>query len=214
MIAGKPYERVVADITELPLTPNSNRYVLVVTDNFTKYINMYALPDQTAETVAHCLFDEYYCEHGIPEAFHTDQGRQFESKLMHRLCKLMGIVKTRTSPYHPQSDGQVERFNRTLQSEPSKRLFMSGDQWDKLLNHIASSYNTSIHSSVGYSSFFLVKGREARMPLEVMFGKIPDDASCCGNHSNFVNICPGDVVCGEDHPCSCFLVLLYVSFIN
>ncbi|PIK52582.1 hypothetical protein BSL78_10524 [Apostichopus japonicus] len=187
MIVNKPFERVAADITELPLTTNGNRYVLVVTDYFTKYINMYALPDQTAETVAQCLFDKYFCEHGISEVLHTDQGKQFESKLVHRLCKLMGIVKTRTSPYHPQSDGQVERFNRTLKSELSKRLFSTGNQWDKMLNHIAFSYNTSVHSSIGYSPFFLVNGREARMPLEVMFGDTPVGYSCHSSYGDFVD---------------------------
>ncbi|PIK51637.1 hypothetical protein BSL78_11447 [Apostichopus japonicus] len=185
--SNKPFERVAADITELPLTTNGNRYVLVVTDYFTKYINMYALPDQTAETVAQCLFDKYFCEHGISEVLHTDQGKQFESKLVHRLCKLMGIVKTRTSPYHPQSDGQVERFNRTLKSELSKRLFSTGNQWDKMLNHIAFSYNTSVHSSIGYSPFFLVNGREARMPLEVMFGDTPVGYSCHSSYGDFVD---------------------------
>ncbi|PIK57511.1 hypothetical protein BSL78_05575 [Apostichopus japonicus] len=148
---------------------------------------MYALPDQTAETVAQCLFDKYFCEHGISEVLHTDQGKQFESKLVHRLCKLMGIVKTRTSPYHPQSDGQVERFNRTLKSELSKRLFSTGNQWDKMLNHIAFSYNTSVHSSIGYSPFFLVNGREARMPLEVMFGDTPVGYSCHSSYGDFVD---------------------------
>lgn len=187
MIVNKPFERVAADITELPLTTNGNRYVLVVTDYFTKYINMYALPDQTAETVAQCLFDKYFCEHGISEVLHTDQGKQFESKLVHRLCKLMGIVKTRTSPYHPQSDGQVERFNRTLKSELSKRLFSTGNQWDKMLNHIAFSYNTSVHSSIGYSPFFLVNSREACTPLEVMFGDTPVGYSCHSSYGDFVD---------------------------
>ena len=108
--AERPFQRVFADITELPVTSKQNRYVLVVMDQFTKYVNLFALQDQTAQSVAKCIFDKYICEHGIPEILHTDQGRQFDSALVHALCKLVGMNKTRTSPYHPQSDGLVERF--------------------------------------------------------------------------------------------------------
>lgn len=106
---------------------------------------------------------------------------------MRKLCKLMGIVKTRTSPYHPQCDGQVERFNRTLKNELSKRLFTVGGQWDKMLSHIAFSYNTSVHSSTGYSPFFLAHGREARMPTETMFGGIASSHSVPTSYDDFVD---------------------------
>ena len=76
----RPLERVAADIVELPLTTKGNRYVLVVEDYFTKFVNLYSLPNQTAQTVARCLFEDYVLVHGVPERLHTDQGCQFEAE--------------------------------------------------------------------------------------------------------------------------------------
>ncbi len=73
------------------MTSKGNRYVLVVEDYFTKFVNLYALPNQTAQSVAQCLFDNHVLLHGIPEALHSDQGRQFESEIGQRLCQLLGI---------------------------------------------------------------------------------------------------------------------------
>ena len=116
----RPLERVAADIVEFPLTTKGNRYVLVVEDYFTKFVNLYSLPNQTAQTVARCLFEDYVLVHGVPERLHTDQGRQFEAEVIQSLCQLLGITKTRTTPYNPKSDGMVERFNRTLIDQLAK----------------------------------------------------------------------------------------------
>ena len=72
------------------------------------------MKDMEAQTVACILVNEFICRLGVPDTIHTDQGRNFESKLIKELCQMLGIKKTRTTPYHPQSDGMVERFNRTL----------------------------------------------------------------------------------------------------
>lgn len=93
---------VFADIAMLPPSSSGFRYILVVVDHFTKFINMYAMKDQTAATVSKHLFEDYVREHGLPDVLHTDQGRQFESTLVHQLCKQLGIKKTRSSPYHPK----------------------------------------------------------------------------------------------------------------
>ena len=98
----------------LPLTPRENQYVLVVTDYFTKWTESYAIPDQTAPTVAEKLVAEFISRYGVPRQLHSDQGTNFESKVMAEVCKLLDIEKTRTTPLHPQLHGQVERYNRTL----------------------------------------------------------------------------------------------------
>ena len=74
----------------------------------------FPMPNQEASTVATKLVDEVFCRFIMPEQLHSDQGRQFESKVIEAICKILHIRKTRTTPYHPQSDGQVERLNRTL----------------------------------------------------------------------------------------------------
>lgn len=107
IVATEPFQKVAADIVELPITSRGNRYVLVVQDYFSKYVNLYAIPDQHSTTLSKCLFKNFICDYGIPEMLHTDQGRQFESDLVKHLCELMGIQKTCTSPYHPQCDGMI-----------------------------------------------------------------------------------------------------------
>ncbi len=99
-----------------PESNQGNIYILVVGDYFTRWMEAFAIPNQEATTVARILTQEVFCRFSPPEQLHSDQGRQFESELIAEVCKLLGIAKTRTTPYHPQSDGLVERFNRTLLS--------------------------------------------------------------------------------------------------
>ena len=126
-VPSRPFEMVFADITELPVTSKGHRYVLVVMDYYTKYVNLYPMADQKASTVGKCIFEHYIREHGIPERLHTDQGRQFESDLIKELCSRLGITKTRTTPYHPESDGLIERFNRTLKDQLSRYTDVNSD---------------------------------------------------------------------------------------
>ena len=83
-------------------------------DYFTKWAEAYAIPNQEATTIANKLVNEMFLRFSPPEQLHSDQGRQFESTLIAEICKCLGIHKTRTTPYHPQSDGLVEQFNHTL----------------------------------------------------------------------------------------------------
>ena len=110
--AGYPMQVVAVDILgPLPETEQGNRYVLVAGDYFTKWVESYAIPDQEATTVAQKLTDEMFCRFSPPEQLHSDQGKPFESKLVEEICKLLQVKKTRTTPYHPQCDSMVERFN-------------------------------------------------------------------------------------------------------
>ena len=115
--AGSPMQIVAVDILgPLPESPSKNRYVLVAMDYFTRWTEAYAIPNQEAITIATKLVNEMFLRFSVPEQLHSDQGRQFESRLMTEICSVLGIHKTHTTPYHPQSDGLVERFNRTLLS--------------------------------------------------------------------------------------------------
>ncbi|KAL6456587.1 hypothetical protein MHYP_G00351310 [Metynnis hypsauchen] len=143
------------------------------------------VPDQRSTTVAKCLFENYIREHGIPEILHTDQGRQFESDLIRHLCKLLGVQKTRTSPYHPQGDGMVERFNRTLIDQLAKSLLQQPCEWDDCLNQVALAYNTCPHGTTGFSPFFLTHGREARMPANLLLPNNIPSTSTPGSPADY-----------------------------
>ncbi|KAI8484640.1 hypothetical protein Bbelb_375810 [Branchiostoma belcheri] len=175
--ADRPFSKVAMDITELPTSKHGHRYCLVVQDFFTKYVNAYPLKRQDAATVANVLFTDFIREHGIPTSLHSDQGRQFEAETMRSLYKALGIEKTRTTAYHPQGDGLVERFNRTLKDMLSKYVSTTGDDWDDHLPHVLLAYNTSVHASTGFTPFFLTHGREANLPADVIFGPNPQASS-------------------------------------
>ena len=162
-----PLQMVFADIAELPLTPSGHRYILVLVDHFSKHINLYAMKDQTAATVAKHIFEDFVREHGVPDTLHTDQGRQFESTLVNQSCAELGIKKTRSSPYHPQGAGIVERTNRVVKDQLAKTVTERGGCWDQYLKQVELAYNTAQHSSTGYTPFFLLHGREARLPYSL-----------------------------------------------
>ena len=88
--------------------------MLVVVDQFSKWAECYALPDQTAERVASTPVTEFIGKLCYPLELHSDQGRNFESKLFKQMCEILMIAKTRTTPYRPSANGQVERMNRTI----------------------------------------------------------------------------------------------------
>ena len=112
----------------LPETPRGNKHLLVVMDHFTKWCEIFPTPDQKARTVAQTLVSSLFGRFGPPHIIHSDQGRNFESHLMHEVCQIMGTHKSRTTAYHPQCDGLVERQNRTIQEMLS--AFVSQHQDD------------------------------------------------------------------------------------
>ena len=140
-------ERIAIDILgPLALSESGNKYLLVAIkrpvamDYFTKWPEVYPLPTQTAVTVAEVLVRNFFCRFGTHMEIHSDQGRNFHSNVFAEICKIMGIKKTRTTPFHPQSDGMVERYNRTLENQLA--LFVNDNQndWDERLPLVLMAY--------------------------------------------------------------------------
>ena len=128
---GEPFERVALDIIgPLPKTDRNNRYILTVVDHFTKHVEAYALADKKATTVARVLLNEFVSRYGVSYVLHIDQGANFESNLFKELCQMLNIKKTRTTPYHPQCDGQVERMNRTIIDLLKLNVRDATNNWD------------------------------------------------------------------------------------
>jgi len=154
----------------LPETSRGNKHVLVVMDHFTKWCEAFPTQDQKARTVANILVSKIFSRFGPPMAIHSDQGSNFESNLIHEVCKIMGIHKSRTTAYHPQGDGLVERQNRTLQDILSSFVSQHKDDWDLWIDIAVYAYNTSPQESTGFSPFELVFGHQARLPIEQTMG--------------------------------------------
>ena len=171
VVTGYPLQMVAMDIVgPFPESQAGNTFVLVVADYFTRWTEAYALPNQEATTVAKKLVDQFFLRFSPPEQLHSDQGRNFESEVITEVCKLLGVVKSRTTPYHPQSDGLVERFNRTLLDMLAKAVRERPFDWEEHLPRLCLAYNSSVHPTTGYTPFYLMFGRQVRMPVDVMYG--------------------------------------------
>ena len=147
--------------------------MLAAADHFTRWVEAFPIRNQEATTVARKLVDELFCRFSPPEQLHSDQGRHFESELIEEKCKLLEIRKSRTTPYHPQENGMVERFNRTLLDMLATTAHNHPSDWDLYIRKVCLAYNSSIHSSTGFSPFFLMFGREVKLPIDLMYGSNP-----------------------------------------
>ena len=136
----------------LPLSESGNQYLLIVADYFTKWPEAYPLPNQEATTVAKVLVNEMICQFGVPLEMHSDQGRNFESALFKEVCRLLGMTKTKTTPLHPQSDGMVERMNRTIEVQLS--MFVQDHQrdWDEFIPLLMITYCSLNHDTTSGGS--------------------------------------------------------------
>jgi transposase InsO family protein/predicted aspartyl protease len=169
--AGVPMERVHLDLVgPLKLSKKGNRYILVMVDQFTKWFECHPLPEQNAELVARCALHEFFCRMGCPLQAHTDQGAQFTGSVFMHLCELLEVTKTRTTPYRPSANGQVERYNRDLLK--AIRCFLNGkqDRWDEYLPLIAMAIRCTENRTTGFTANMMMLGREISTPLELVTG--------------------------------------------
>ena len=171
---GAPMERVAVDVAgPFPVSTSGNRFVVVVIDYFTKWPEVFPVPNQEAATVARVLVDGFFSRFGVPDELHSDQGRNFESALFKECCELLGIKKTRTTPLHPESDGMVERFNRTLVQELAKRCRHGQTDWDLHIPTILMAYRSAEHEATGHTPAELMLGRDLRLPVDLIMERPP-----------------------------------------
>ena len=155
---GKPWEMIAVDVLQVPLSNKGNSYLLVLQDYFTKWLEAVSMRDQKADTIVTILID-ILTRFGMPKYLHSDQGRNFESTIVSELCKAFGITKSRTTPYHPQGDGLVERSNRTL-LQMLRTYVTKEENWEQYLPLLLYAYRTTPHSSTKFSPYLLMFGKE------------------------------------------------------
>uniref|UniRef100_A0A5S6QK45 Integrase catalytic domain-containing protein n=1 Tax=Trichuris muris TaxID=70415 RepID=A0A5S6QK45_TRIMR len=136
-------------------------------DGFSKFAEAFPIPNQEAGTVTKVIVNEFICRYGVPETIHTDQGAQFESALFQSMCAELGIHKTRTTPYHPSGNGQVERMNRTLGNMLAKSVEENQRQWDLTLPKVMMAYRASVQSSTRETPYAMVFGEQCRLPEDM-----------------------------------------------
>ena len=194
---------IVGGGESLPLTARANLYILTLVDCLTRYAIAIPVSDQSSEAVNNAVIGNYITVYGTPRRILTDHGKCFESALFQSFCNIFRIYKVRTSGYRPQSKTICKRFNQTLKYALRKLLHKSQHaNWDLYLYFVVISYNTSIHSSTGFTPKFLTFGAEARLPADLVFGASdPDALESLSNNQ-------------DGHGRSAGLQLLFKSFSN
>ena len=164
---GEPFQLVAFDIVgPLKKSASGKRFILTMMDHFTKYPEAIALKRVDNESVLEAML-EIFSRHGIPECILTDQGSVFMSRLTKEVCSTLGIDQIRTSPYHPQSDGALERWHACLKGM-LKRSEANLDHWDRHLKYLLFAYRDTPHVVTGFSPFSLLFGREVKGPLSLV----------------------------------------------
>lgn len=157
-------ERVALDIVgPLNETENGNRFVLSLQDDLTKFVQFYAIPEHTAVTVS-IYFLKFCTQFGFPESILTDQGSEFTSKTLKELNKILSIDHKFSSPYHPQTNGSLEKTHLSLKDFLKCYVNEDKNDWDKFLNFAAFSYNSHIQKSTQNTPYELVFGQLPRIP--------------------------------------------------
>ncbi|CAF4243720.1 unnamed protein product, partial [Didymodactylos carnosus] len=143
-----------------------NRYVLVLTDNLSKYVIAKAMSNNTAKAAAEFIMNEFIMVHGAPERIITDNGVHFNNTLMKNITTMTRIAHAFSASYHPQTNGQVERFNATFCTQLSKYYDENKDDWDDYLQSVVYAYNTGSHATTGFVPYELAFGRRQKSPFD------------------------------------------------
>lgn len=170
-------ERVHLDfLGPLPRTEGGNEYILMMIDNFTKWVEYISLPSQTAEVTARAAVNDLFSRFGYPYEIFTNQDRDFESELFLKICTILGIHKARTRPYRPSYNGQVERYNHILMD--AVRCYIDGQPktWNKYLGQLAEALRSTVNRHTVYAPNRLVLGREVNIPSTLMFTPPPSES--------------------------------------
>ena len=164
---------------ELPKTIKGYQYVVVFQDFMSKWPFVFATKDQKATTLAKLLVEEVVPVIGVPEALLSDRGTNLLSHLMRDVCELLGVAKLNTMAYHPQFNGLIERFNRTLKMMPCSHVDKFVPQWDRFPPGVLWAYRNTPHDSTGENHLFSIQGRL----------QVPDRSCTCANSNQFNTWC-------------------------
>ena len=168
--ADAPFHTVSVDVISFHKSDRGNSKVVVMTDHFTNWVEVKAVPDEKAETVADAIYEKIILQHSCPRRLLTDRGQCFRSKLLKRLCQRMGVRQAFTSGYHPQTNAKAERYNRFLAEALTHYLGKKKGEWDNYLDAVTFAYRTSYIEAIEESPFFMLYGRDPRLPVDVMYG--------------------------------------------
>jgi len=162
-----PWERIHIDLTgPLTTTTQGNKYIVVMKDALTRYVETAAIKDKSAELVVDAFIQCVVYRHGAVGTLVSDNGREFVNKLFAQVAQLLKIKHHMITEYNPRANGLAENHMRTMKDALSIYCDESQNDWDLHLNGVSAAYNTTINSQTGFTPFFMLYGREARLPSE------------------------------------------------
>ena len=173
IICTRPFQQVHIDLAgPLVRTNKGNKYIVVMIDAFSRYVELDAIPDKTTATVANSFFQKIVCRHGCPERLCSDRGREFNS-VMKRLCEIMKVKKIFTTAYNPEGNSPAERLVGFVKQ--SLRIFTENRirEWDTYLAPCAFVYINHPIEAIGTSPFELIFGRVPNVPADILHGEEP-----------------------------------------
>ena len=183
--ATYPFEMVSIDFVQLERCKGGYTYVLIVIDHFTRFVQFYGTRSKSSKAAADVLFNQFILNFGFPVRILHDRGGEFNGRLFAELHRLAGIKAVNTTPYNPQGNGACERYNRVLVSMLRALSSKEKADWRKHLPKLAFAVNATRNKSTGFSSFFLMFGREAKLPIDQIFQEIWDKRSDAVTHEQF-----------------------------
>ena len=147
------------------MTRDGYKYILVVTDLFTKWVEAFPLCSTDSQTLATVLVDEVICRYGVPRSIHSDQEANLTSEIVKHMCEVLGMERTQTTAYHAQGNGLVERMNRTLKTMLAKVVRENQTDWN---TKVLFAYRTTIQDSTSFTPFHIMFGRSPSLPIDRM----------------------------------------------
>ena len=163
----RPWQRIHMDLVgPLNVSQKGNRYVLTIIDALTRYLIVEPLPNKGALTVVEAINNQLICKFGVPSQIVTDQGTEFCNQILTELCKLIGIERSLITPYHPSSNGLIERSNGTIIKILRPLVEENPEIWDEMIRPATLAYNTAYHRSLKDSPHFILFHVDPYFPYE------------------------------------------------
>ena len=171
IVCTQPMELVHVDYVGMEVTVAA-KDILVVVDHFTHYVQAFVTKNHTAHTTARVLYNNFFSVFGFPQKLLSDQGTKFTRDVIAAMCKLLGIEKIRTTPYHPQTNRLAERVHQTLQRMIGKLDPEKHRKWPEHIGSVLIAYNATRSQVTGYSPYFLMFRRRPQLPVDLLFPKV------------------------------------------
>lgn len=163
----KAFKQIISDVAgPFPPTEKGNRYIISFIDRYTSWLEAFATKTMDTEVTATLFVNEIVFRYGVPDSFMTDNGTNYTSKMMKKVCELLEIEKIETTPYHPQTNGMIERTNQIILSGLRHHVDDHHKNWDELLPGVLFAYRTAVQSSRKQSPYTLVFGEQPVTPVD------------------------------------------------